>query len=209
MTWTISGFQPEYAKGVVLGVCDRADWKQDGTVDITIGGTVYNPVLSRSGFTADVSIDDWKNNIMIFSNFNLNLNNADGAYDGDKISLINQRCDVLLADIADNKDLELSDFQIVRTGIVRDIAYPNLDSVTIYVEDLRKTLDSPVPLRTYQLSDFPDQTAGNYPEDLIDKTMPFCVGRMRYAPAYRLNPNSANVGAVFHYQDTDYRTCAE
>jgi len=180
--------QSGYTAGQAIGVIDSADVRQNGLVDSTIGGLVYEPILRRGSLDTSLSVDNWETNQMVFSNFNVNLSNYDGRFDGIRKDVLNQRMDLLIADIEDDKDLELSDFHTIRTGVISEVSFPEQTTVLMTAEDPRKAWDGIAPSEVF---------FGTGNPDIDDKIIPLAIGVCRQVPGVRLNPTAPDNDAIF------------
>ena len=175
-----------YAYGLAVGVIDSSDIDDEGLINSTIGGIAYHPALITGGMSAMVSVDNYRFNKMTMDDFTITINNGSGIWDNARSAFYKQRCDILLADVPDDRPAIADDFNMIRSGIVDEISYSSDTTFTLRVIDPRRTWDRIIPFEVFTAADFEDPTE-NRAETIIGKTKPLAVGPMTRVPAVPLS----------------------
>lgn len=146
-------------------------------------GQEHEPRLIASSVNDTQELEDWQLNQMVFKNIKLSLINSDGALDDLRNQILNQRLDLLLADVPSTQEIESLDFNVVSTGVVTDVSFPDEDTISITASDRRKAWEDTIPNLKYA-EGFGGLVAG---DDAVNKTMQMVIGTAYKVPCVTLD----------------------
>lgn len=178
---------PNLVSGVVSGVATMADVDANGRpFNAAFGGFEYEIRLIDSSITDQFKLDNWSNNIMQFENFSFSLLNPDGRYDTVRDDVMNQTAKLFMAEVEADKAVDINDFNVIATGAISDVSFPDADTATVTVSDIRSNWEDTFPKDIY-----PETFLGETVRaGLIGKNFPIVFGACRMVPAYLLQEGS-------------------
>lgn len=206
-TWTYRS----YKVGETTGFLSEAQLQEINgkryPVDSQIGALYYEPRLVGD-ISAELSVDDQKNGIFVYTDLEASLNNGDGKFDNIRDNVTGNEARVLVADIADSKEEEIatgypyklkaqqSDFSVVKYGIVEDIDYSDPNEPSIKAIDIKSDWTQKIGTTFLTTDDYP-----NLEDKYIDKRAPILIGSVRGTSCIQLEPNPGSSSA------TDFLIC--
>jgi len=158
-------------------------------------GSYYDPRLSKI-FPLKKSIDALFYGLLKFSGGEISLINTDGKFDDwRERQLYAQACRILIG----AADADYTDLKIISSGFIEN-DNRDFNNLNVTMQDIRKSLTTPVTVNNYTASDLVDPEDNN-----IDKPKPIAYGKQKNAPCICLS-NKATIptNVVYHFCDTTY-----
>lgn len=192
--------------GIVAGYSSMADVGIDNRpINEAYFGQEHEPRLIASSVDDYQELEDWKQNQMVFKNATILLINSDGELDGLRAQVMNQRMDILLAYVPSDEFIEDIDFNVVTTGIISDVSFPDENTVSITASDRRKSWEDTIPAIVYEAG-FGPLLPGAEP---IDKNMQMVIGYCAKVPCVTLDEASGQYHAGYATTETPLQAISQ
>jgi len=131
---------------------------------------------------------------MQYNDFTAELINTDGEFDNLSADIFSQAIRVKVVDESE----PYSKAQQIYSGFVEDYKR-DFDKLKINIQDKRKALSAPAPVKRFTLAEFP-----NMSEDLEDTLIPIAYGTVKKAKAYCINSELTLDNYTYKFMDTQY-----
>lgn len=182
---------PGISAGIVLGLSSASDTDSNRRpVNQAFFGQDHEPRLIASSINDEVRLEDWSKNQMKFRGISFDFINSDGEYDGIRASIMNQRLDLLMAEVEEGTEVLDSDFSVISTAVIDSVSFPNDSKGRITASDRRKSWEDTAPNDVYTVG-FGGLVSG---DELIGKNMQVVIGKRNKIECPRLSSGEYHIG---------------
>lgn len=193
--WQYNGYKIGETSGFISQAQMQLINGEKFPVSAYLGATFYEPRLNDDDISIEEGLDDQGNGIFVFDEITASLRNADGKFDLIRGEVTGNEARILIANISDTPEEEeatgypyklradISDFNIIRRGVIEDVSYSDPDSPAIKAIDPRSDWDQKIGTTILSVSEFPDLE-----DNLIGKRKPIIVGNVNGTPCVRVEP---------------------